>query len=123
MLTRSVDIIAKLSNLQAAVIQFDARLTLRALRAISRLRKHITPTILSHVIHLQFAEKDPTAKALLASIGQGDAPTSSLSESWARRVKQATKEGVKPLPEEEVYLSILWQVRKAHTTTHKGTLR
>jgi 26S proteasome regulatory subunit N3 len=87
------------------VTQFDSRFTLRALRSISSLRKHITADILSQVVATTYPYGNETAAILLKAIGLDQ-----------RKAQEVMKTGEKlsvskePIPEVDIYLGILVQV-------------
>ena len=104
-----VDIRASFSLLERAVTQFDARFTLRALRSISSLRKHLGPGIISLALALTYPLNDPTAQALARAVGEEDALASKHSEEngGGPSHKPSKKEII---PEIDVYIGILIQV-------------
>lgn len=69
----SIDIKANFAVLERAVSQFDARFTLRVLRSMSSIRKHLSPDLLAQVITETYPASSPIAKTLLAAIGKEDA--------------------------------------------------
>ena len=114
------DIKANFDLLEKAVAQFDARFTLRVLRSISLVRKHLSPDLLTQVITETYTSSSPIAKSLLAGIGKEDAsfkPAASNSDmeidgqtrdrSNSGKSSSSSKE---ILPEVDTYLSILVQI-------------
>ncbi|KAK0725451.1 proteasome regulatory subunit C-terminal-domain-containing protein [Lasiosphaeris hirsuta] len=115
------DIKSNFALLDRAVVLFDARFTLRALRSISSIRKRLTPDILAQVISETFTTASPSshiAKALLTAIGRPDV---SLGRQPGPEMeidsdpKASAKNGVKKetrdnIPEIDIFLGILTQV-------------
>ncbi|KAK3941318.1 proteasome regulatory subunit C-terminal-domain-containing protein [Diplogelasinospora grovesii] len=119
------DIKSNFALLERAVVLFDARFSLRALRSISSLRKRLTPEILAQVISETYSTSSSSshvAKQLLAAIGQSEMP---LGRSWAPEMeidsepkapakngakKESSKENKDVIPEIDVFLGILTQV-------------
>jgi 26S proteasome regulatory subunit N3 len=94
--------------LERAVTHFDARFTLRVLRSISSMRKHITPDVLAEVIVDTYSSSNQTAAFLLEAIGKSDAFEVASSKMDVDSDKpKATRE---ILPEVDTYLSILVQI-------------
>ncbi|RAO73108.1 uncharacterized protein BHQ10_009120 [Talaromyces amestolkiae] len=87
--------------LERAVTHFDARFTLRVLRSISSMRKHITPDVLAEVIVDTYSSSSQTAAFLLEPIGKLDA---------FETVDSDPPKGLRDLPEVDTYLSILVQI-------------
>ncbi|KAH8201368.1 hypothetical protein TruAng_004451 [Truncatella angustata] len=115
------DIKSNFALLDRAVILFDARFTLRALRSISSLRKRLTPDILAQAIAESFSAASSStnvAKALLAAIGKQDVqlgrqPGAEIeidSETKASAKNGGSKKDKEPLPEVDIFLGILVQV-------------
>lgn len=115
------DIKSNFALLDRAVVLFDARFSLRALRSISSLRKRLTPDILAQVISETFPASSPSsnvAKALLTAIGKQNVPLgrqSSAEMEVDSETKTAAKNGNKKevkdvIPEIDIFLSILIQV-------------
>ncbi|KAG8529367.1 uncharacterized protein KY384_006003 [Bacidia gigantensis] len=110
-----IDIKANFQLLERAVVQFDARFTLRALRSISSVRKHLTPDVLAQVITETYNATNPVAQTLLAALGKEDAHFQSSSEMDIDLPSKdkAGKSNTSPkdiLPEVDTYLSILVQI-------------
>lgn len=113
----STDIKANFALLEQAVSQFDARFTLRVLRSMSSVRKHLSPDLLAQVITETYSSSSPVAKALLAGISREDAPFEQAASGSEMDIDKPTKEkspGPKPassskdvIPEVDFYLSIL----------------
>ncbi|KAL8930381.1 MAG: hypothetical protein Q9172_000090 [Xanthocarpia lactea] len=110
------DIKANYALLERAVTHFDARFTLRVLRSISSIRKHLSPDLLAQVITETYPATNSTAKALLAAIGKEDASFDSIATSPPMDLDlQKDKAKSAPtardiLPEVDVYLAILVQI-------------
>ncbi|KAJ5306573.1 hypothetical protein PENANT_c031G09115 [Penicillium antarcticum] len=105
------DIKTNFTLLERAVAHFDPRFTLRVLRSISSMRKHITPEVLAEVIVDTYSASNSTASFLLEVLGKSDAfenaPASSQMEVDSEKTKAAPKE---TLAEVDAYLSILVQI-------------
>ncbi|OGE54263.1 hypothetical protein PENARI_c006G05817 [Penicillium arizonense] len=105
------DIKTNFTLLERAVAHFDPRFTLRVLRSISSMRKHITPEVLAEVIVDTYTASNSTASFLLEALGNSDAfenaPASSQMEVDSEKSKAAPKE---TLAEVDAYLSILVQI-------------
>lgn len=103
-----LDIQNNFGLLERAVTHFDARFTLRVLRSISSMRKHITPDVLAEVIVDTYSSSNQTAVFLLEAIGKSDAfeVASSKMEVDSDKPKAARE----ILPEVDTYLSILVQI-------------
>ncbi|KOS42584.1 hypothetical protein ACN38_g6542 [Penicillium nordicum] len=104
------DIKSNFTLLERAVAHFDPRFTLRVLRSISSMRKHLTPEVLAEVIVETYSASSSTASFLLEALGQTNAfenaPASSQMEVDSDK---------KPIPKEtlaevDAYLSILVQI-------------
>ncbi|CAG8905276.1 unnamed protein product [Penicillium egyptiacum] len=104
------DIKSNFTLLERAVAHFDPRFTLRVLRSISSMRKHLTPEVLAEVIVETYSTSSSTASFLLEALGQTNAfenaPASSQMEVDSDK---------KPIPKEilaevDAYLSILVQI-------------
>ncbi|KAJ5372198.1 hypothetical protein N7517_004204 [Penicillium concentricum] len=104
------DIKSNFTLLERAVAHFDPRFTLRVLRSISSMRKHLTPEVLAEVIVETYSASSSTASFLLEALGQANAfenaPASSQMEVDSDK---------KPIPKEtlaevDAYLSILVQI-------------
>jgi 26S proteasome regulatory subunit N3 len=101
------DIRSNFGLLERAVAQFDARFTLRALRAISGLRKRLDPQILTQVVAHTYPARSETTQVFLKAIG--------ISSERARPIFiDAEKSGSAPkkevIPEIDIYLAVLIQV-------------
>jgi 26S proteasome regulatory subunit N3 len=104
------DIKNNFALLERAVTQFDPRFTLRVLRSISSIRKHITADVLAQVITETYHNSTPVAAQLLDTLRTEDSFPAHLVEEWHK----AHKPSIAPkevLPEVDVYLSILCQIR------------
>ncbi|KAL8724753.1 MAG: hypothetical protein Q9166_007767 [cf. Caloplaca sp. 2 TL-2023] len=110
------DIKANYALLERAVTHFDARFTLRVLRSVSSVRKHLSSEVLAQVIIESYPATNLTAKALLAAIGQENASfdTSDISsEMDVDSQKDKARSPPAPretLPEVDFYLAILVQI-------------
>ncbi|KAJ5668004.1 uncharacterized protein N7477_006574 [Penicillium maclennaniae] len=102
------DIKANFTLLDRAVAHFDPRFTLRVLRSISSMRKHISPEVLAEVITDTYAASNSTAIFLLEALGQASAFENAPSNMEVDVEKKATPKEV--LPEVDAYLSILVQI-------------
>ncbi|KAJ6040080.1 uncharacterized protein N7446_004605 [Penicillium canescens] len=105
------DIKTNFTLLERAVAHFDPRFTLRVLRSISSMRKHITPEVLAEVIVDTYTASNSTASFLLEALGKSDAfentPAISQMEVDSEKSKAVPKE---TLAEVDAYLSILVQI-------------
>lgn len=105
------DIKTNFTLLERAVAQFDPRFTLRVLRSISSMRKHITSDVLSEVIVETYPPSSLTASFLLDAVDQPGAFESALASSKMEVDTEKNKASPKEiLPEVDTYLSILAQV-------------
>lgn len=102
------DIKTNFTLLDRAVAHFDPRFTLRVLRSISSMRKHITPEVLAEVITETYSASNSTATFLLEALGQADAFENATSNMEVDSEKKAASKEV--LPEADAYLSILVQI-------------
>ena len=115
-LTLHLDIKANFQLLERAVAQFDARFTLRVLRSISSVRKHLSPDLIAQCIADIYDSNNPVLKTLLAAIGKDDAHLhksgSEMEIDQPNREKLVKSGSVpkEPLPEVDTYLSILIQI-------------
>ncbi len=104
---------ANFGLLERAVSQFDPRFTLRVLRSISSIRKHISADVLAQVISDTYPSSSPTAKGFLDVLGKEYKPSNDASNEIEVDSKSSTKNAAtskEVLPEVDVYLSILCQV-------------
>ncbi|KAL5356402.1 proteasome regulatory subunit C-terminal-domain-containing protein [Aspergillus floccosus] len=102
------DIKTNFTLLERAVAHFDPRFTLRVLRSISSMRKHITADVLAEVIVDAYPSSNPTASFLLEAIDQpGAFERTTKMDVEAEKTKSTSKE---ILPEIDTYLSILVQI-------------
>ena len=107
----TVDIRSNFVLLERAVAQFDTRFTLRALRSISSLRKRLTDRVLCSVVILTYSPNNATARTFIEYIGMDGEAIQSVVSQYKEEV-QANKNSTKePLPEVDVYIAILIQVR------------
>ncbi|KAL2045747.1 hypothetical protein N7G274_002178 [Stereocaulon virgatum] len=114
------DIKANFSLLERAVAQFDSRFTLRVLRSISSVRKHLSSDLLAQVITETYSSASPIAKTLLAALGRENASFESSQDVMEMEINgqirdkaQAGKQSTASkdvLPEVDTYLSILVQI-------------
>ena len=107
------DIKGNFSLLERAVSQFDSRFTLRVLRSISSVRKHLSADVITQVVTETYHNSSPTAAYLLKSMQKDAAFPHQLVVEWhnsgTKEPRPATMKD--PLPEVDVYLSILCQIR------------
>ncbi|ODM18401.1 hypothetical protein SI65_06272 [Aspergillus cristatus] len=105
------DIKTNFTLLERAVTQFDPRFTLRVLRSISSMRKHITADVLSEVIVETYPPSSLTASFLLDAIDRSGAIESAVASSEMEVDSEKNKSSPKEiLPEVDTYLSILAQI-------------
>ena len=119
------DIKANFLLLERAVAQFDARFTLRVLRSISSVRKHLSPDLITQLITETYTPTNPVAKTLLAALGKENASFENASfensdDSLEMDIEGQTKDKMQAgktssfskeiLPEVDTYLSILVQI-------------
>ncbi|KAL9000899.1 MAG: hypothetical protein Q9169_000654 [Polycauliona sp. 2 TL-2023] len=111
-----LDVKANYALLERAVTHFDARFTLRVLRSISSVRKHLSSDLLAQVITETYSATNSTAKALLIAINQEgasfeSAATSADMEPDSQKDKAKSTTAAKDiLPEVDFYLAILVQI-------------
>jgi 26S proteasome regulatory subunit N3 len=99
--------------LERAVSQFDPRFTLRVLRSISSVRKHLSAEVLAQVISNTYPSSNSTAKNFLDVLGEEYKSSQDASNEMDLDIKSSTKNATSSkevLPEIDVYLSILCQV-------------
>ncbi|GAB1205742.1 hypothetical protein APSETT445_004421 [Aspergillus pseudonomiae] len=105
------DIKTNFTLLERAVAHFDPRFTLRVLRSISSMRKHITSDVLAEVLVESYPPSSPTAIFLLEAIGEAGAFENAVASSKMDVESEKTKSNSKEiLPEIDTYLSILVQI-------------
>ncbi|EQB59207.1 hypothetical protein CGLO_00424 [Colletotrichum gloeosporioides Cg-14] len=115
------DIKSNFALLDRAVVLFDARFTLRALRSISTIRKRLTPDIIAQVIVETFpatVASGNVAKQLLVAIGRENVPLGrpsgpemEVDSEPAKTAKNGQKKEAKEIiPEIDIFLGILIQV-------------
>ncbi|XHG09256.1 hypothetical protein AWENTII_012328 [Aspergillus wentii] len=105
------DIKTNFTLLERAVTHFDPRFTLRVLRSISSMRKHITADVLAEVIVETYPASSLTASFLLNAIDRESAFESATASSKMEVDSEKTKSSSKEvLPEVDTYLSILVQI-------------
>ena len=99
--------------------QFDARFSLRVLRSISSMRKHLTPEVVAEVVTSTYPSTSPVAKSILAAIEKEDASFETATQGSEMEIDSQTKDknAIKGastpkdiLPEVDTYMSILVQV-------------
>jgi 26S proteasome regulatory subunit N3 len=105
-----VDVRNNFSLLERGVNQFDARFTLRALRAISSLRKKLSGEIICEAIISTYPPNNPTARTLIRATGVSDDVLSQIAKSVSQELNGTKQEKKEPLPEIDVYIAILIQV-------------
>ena len=111
----ATDIKANFVLLERAVAQFDARFTLRVLRSMSSVRKHLSPDLLAKVITETYSSTNPVALTLLAALGRLDASFENSDTATEMEIDGQTKDKTstkskESLPEIDTYLSILVQI-------------
>lgn len=94
--------------LERAVTHFDSRFTLRVLRSISSMRKHISLDLLAEVIVDTYPSSNQTAAFLLEAIGKPDAFEAASSKMDVDSDKPKASREI--LPEVDTYLAILVQI-------------
>ncbi|KAK9441469.1 hypothetical protein VB005_06109 [Metarhizium brunneum] len=114
------DIKSNFALLDRAVALFDARFSLRALRSISLIRKHLTADIIGQAIVDTFPATITSgniAKTLLVAIGRESMPLGRQSGSEmdvdsvdTKAPKNGKKENKEIIPEIDIFLGILIQV-------------
>ncbi|KAI8257862.1 putative 26S proteasome regulatory subunit rpn3 [Colletotrichum sp. SAR11_239] len=115
------DIKSNFALLDRAVVLFDARFTLRALRSISTIRKRLTPDIIAQAIVETFpatVASGNVAKQLLIAIGResvplgrSSGPEMEVDSEPAKTAKNGQKKEAKEIiPEIDIFLGILIQV-------------
>lgn len=114
------DIKSNFALLERAVVLFDARFTLRALRSTSSIRKRLTPDILAQAISEAYPASTPSngiARQLLVALGRSDVPLGRQPgpemeiDSEPKAGKNGAKKEVKEIiPEIDIFLGILTQV-------------
>lgn len=111
----AADMKSNFTLLDRAVTHFDPRFTLRVLRSISSMRKHLTPDLLARVIVETYPRSDPTALFLLSALGKESAfdnvDTDVAMDTDGEAKTPTRASGQKDvLPEVGVYLAILIQI-------------
>jgi 26S proteasome regulatory subunit N3 len=104
---------ANFGLLERAVTQFDPRFTLRVLRSISSIRKHLSADVLAHIISDTYPSSSPMAKSFLDVLSKEHKPSKDAASEMEIDSKPPGKTGAAPrdvLPEVDVYLAILCQV-------------
>ncbi|KIW89138.1 uncharacterized protein Z519_09990 [Cladophialophora bantiana CBS 173.52] len=106
------EIKANLPLLERAVSQFDPRFSLRVLRSIPSIRKHLSAYVLASVVTDTYATPTATAMSLLSAVKDDPSfPIQHVEEWHSKRESAHQKSSHKEvLPEIDVYLSILVQV-------------
>ncbi|RMZ82262.1 hypothetical protein DV738_g1906, partial [Chaetothyriales sp. CBS 135597] len=108
------EIKANFALLERAVSQFDARFSLRVLRTIPAVRPQLTADVIATVVVDAYATPTPTALSLLRAVSNDPEFPTQLVQQWSQSKEQGHKTGAaggkEPLPEIDVYLSILVQV-------------
>ena len=103
--------------LERAVAQFDTRFTLRALRSISSLRKRLTDRVLCSVIVLTYSPSNATARVLIEAIGMDGKTIQGVVAQYKEEIAQNKGNPKEPIPEIDVYIAILIQVRSSDCTS------
>lgn len=96
--------------LERAVSLFDPRFTLRVLRSISSMRKHLTADVLAQVVSETYAKSSPVAQSLLGAIQHDKSDKMDLDMNNRASSAKPSSPSREPLPEIGVYLSILCQI-------------
>ncbi|KAH0845575.1 hypothetical protein AYO21_05504 [Fonsecaea monophora] len=106
------EIKANLPLLERAVSQFDPRFSLRVLRSISSIRKHLSAYVIASVVTQTWATPTATAMSLLSAVKDDPSFPAQQVEEWhsKRDTVQQKASHKEILPEVDVYLSILVQV-------------
>ncbi|KAL2404844.1 putative 26S proteasome regulatory subunit rpn3 [Exophiala dermatitidis] len=106
------EIKANLPLLERGVAQFDPRFSLRVLRSISSVRKHLSAYVLATVVIDAYPTPTATATSLLTAVKDDPSFPSQKVEEWHNRKDAAHQKGSPKeiLPEIDIYLSILVQV-------------
>lgn len=112
----TIDIRSNFVLLERAVAQFDTRFTLRALRSISSLRKRLTDRVLCSVIILTYSPNNATARNFIEYIGMDGEAIQSVVSQYKEEVQLNKNNTKEPLPEVDVYIAILIQVRLVTAT-------
>lgn len=117
------DILSNFDLLERAVDQFDARFTLRALRAISSIRKLLEETTLAKVILRVYLPGDTRANILLKAIGTVAEQAREILH-MAEKAQKAEGGSITrktTIPEIDIYISILvqvWSILNAQDRPH-----
>ncbi|KAK5942555.1 26S proteasome non-ATPase regulatory subunit [Knufia obscura] len=112
----ATDIKNNLALLERAVSLFDPRFTLRVLRSIPSIRKHLSAELLSRLIIETYTTPTQTSFALLKALGDEEGFPRSDADAWAKKkdTQNAAQKGQaspkEVLPEVDIYLAILLQV-------------
>ena len=106
------EILSNFDLLERAVDQFDARFTLRALRAISSIRKLLEQTALAKIILRVYLPNDNRANILLKAIGTDVEQAKEIlhTADKAHKVEGVAMTRKTTIPEIDIYISILIQV-------------
>ena len=111
--TIASEILSNFDLLERAVDQFDARFTLRALRAISSIRKLLEQTALAKIILRVYLPNDTRANILLKAIGTDGKEILHMAEK-AHKTEGVAMTRKTTIPEIDIYISILVQVCQVH---------
>jgi 26S proteasome regulatory subunit N3 len=112
----TTDIRSNFALLERAVAQFDSRFALRALRSISSLRKRLTDRVLCSVIILTYSPNNATARTFIEYIGMDGEAIQSVVSQYKEEVQLNKTNAKEPIPEIDVYIAILIQVRGPRQT-------
>ncbi|KAF9245532.1 hypothetical protein DTO027I6_9411 [Penicillium roqueforti] len=104
------DIKSNFTLLERAVAHFDPRFTLRVLRSISSMRKHLTPEVLAEVIVETYSASSSTASFLLEALGQTNAFENAPASSDMEVDSDKNPIAQETLAEVDAYLAILVQI-------------
>ncbi|KAI5301880.1 26S proteasome non-ATPase regulatory subunit [Ascosphaera pollenicola] len=103
------DIKTGIPLLERAVKEFDARLTLRVLRSISSIRKHLSADVLARLIVDTYSRGNETAQLFLAHIGKQNA-FDIVAGAMELDDNSKSADDKKTLPEVDFFIAILIQV-------------
>ena len=113
LLTRITEIKGNFALLERAITQFDPRFSLRVLRSISSVRPQLSADVIAQVVFDAYPTPTATAMSLLSAVKEDSSFPKEKAQEWSQKKEaaQSQKTGSKePIPEVDVYLSILVQV-------------
>lgn len=107
-----IEIKSNLPLLERGISQFDPRFSLRVLRSISSIRKHLSANVVATVVVDTYPTSSATALSLISAVKDDPSfPTQKVDEWHSKKDSSQPKGSAKEiLPEIDVYLSILVQV-------------